>query len=196
MKVLSIAFCLSLLTLLSACSSSGEAPIRYYVLGPVDQAELNVDGIDYSIRISDLYIPQYLERYQMVKRAGDNELIFSESHQWGENLRKNLLRTLGVNISTLLATPSVSTPISRSKVKANTSITVFVERFDQNMDGEIMLSARYQIVNDAQEAKTFSHTSSNMTASNSYTAMVSGMAELFNELSREIAQKVIDEASH
>ncbi|MBL4681756.1 MAG: membrane integrity-associated transporter subunit PqiC [Pseudomonadales bacterium] len=184
---------LILLIFLSACSSSGSAPIRYYVLEPIDQEAINDSEI--SIQIVDLHIPQYLERFQMVTRAGRNELVFSDSHQWGENLRKNLLRVLSVNLSALLGTPEVSTPLTRSKRKADIKVKIFVERFDQTHNGLIMLNARYQIVESNTGASlpqtyAFSGEIVNQSARN-YPSMVGNMGKLYNELSADIARHLV-----
>jgi uncharacterized lipoprotein YmbA len=121
---------LPLLILLIGCSSSGKVPIRYYVIDPVIQDTLSSSEAfsseeKLSVHILDLHLPQYLERYQMALRSGENELTLSDSHQWGENLRKNLLRTLGSNLSSLLDTPEISTPIARSARKADENQTIY-----------------------------------------------------------------------
>jgi len=180
---------LILLIFISACSSSGNAPIRYYVLEPIDQ-EAIIDS-EISIHIVDLHIPQYLERFQMVTRSGSNELVFSASHQWGENLRKNLLRVLSVNLSALLGTPEVSTPLTRSKRKADIKVKVFIERFDQADNGQIILNARYQLIESNMVASlpqtyAFSGELVNPSARN-YASMAENMGTLFNELSTDIA---------
>lgn len=186
---------LCLLIVLVGCSSSGEVPIRYYVLDPVDQnallSELSSEGEKISVHITDLHIPQYLERYQMAMRSGENELTFSDSHQWGENLRKNLLRTLSSNLASLLGTPEISTPIARSELKANKKIRIFIERFDQAANGVLILKARFQISTTGHVPKTYDFRKEiDNDSPNSYASMVKNMAVLFNDLSVEIANQL------
>ena len=184
---------LSLLIILVGCSSSGEVPIRYYVLDPIDQNALQISSDKISIHIVDLHIPQYLERYQMAVRSGESELSFSDSNQWGESLRKNLLRTLSSNLSSLLGTPEISTPIARSELKANKKIRLFIERFDQTKNGVLILKARFQISISGNDSKTYKFTKEMNNASpRNYASMVKNMAILFNDLSIEIANKLID----
>lgn len=193
-----------LLIILGGCSSSGEAPIRYYVVEPVEQEAMS-DQVS-SVQIVDLHIPQYLERFQMVMRSGSNELIFSDSHQWGENLRKNLLRVLSINLSALLGTPEVSTPLTRSRLNADIKVKVFIERFDQTRNGHIILKARYQLVHnnlggnvagsapDKRVPRTYAFSGEVYNPSErSYVSMVAYMGQLFNELSTEIARHLIDQ---
>jgi len=183
---------LSLLGLLLGCSSGGEVPIRYYVLDPTEQNALSANSAKVSVHIVDLHMPQYLERYQMAMRSGENELTFSDSHQWGENLRKNLLRTLSSNLSNLLGTPEISTPIARSDLKSNKRIRLFIERFDQSKQGVLILHARYQISGTGRDPKTYNFRKELKNASpRNYSSMVKNMGVLFGDLSVEIAKKLM-----
>lgn len=194
---------LPLLILLIGCSSSGKVPIRYYVIDPVIQDTLSSSEAFsseemLSVHILDLHLPQYLERYQMALRSGENELTLSDSHQWGENLRKNLLRTLGSNLSSLLDTPEISTPIARSARKADVKIRLFIERFDQAESGLVILNARYQLSSFAKEPTTYTFRQEMMNASpGNYAGIVKKMTVLFNALSIDIARRLphLDNAS-
>jgi uncharacterized lipoprotein YmbA len=194
---------LPLLILLIGCSSSGKVPIRYYVIDPVIQDTLSSSEAFsseemLSVHILDLHLPQYLERYQMALRSGENELTLSDSHQWGENLRKNLLRTLGSNLSSLLDTPEISTPIARSARKADVKIRLFIERFDQAESGLVILNARYQLSSFAKEPTTYIFRQEMMNASpGNYAGIVKKMTVLFNALSIDIARRLphLDNAS-
>jgi len=202
-----------LLAFLGGCSSNGKPPIRYYVLEPIAQEALAENERTISIQIIDLHIPQYLERFQMVMRSGSNELVFSDSHQWGENIRKNLLRVLSINLSTILGTPEVSTPLTRSKLNADVKVKVFIERFDQSENGQIILNARYQLTrnptrnlirNNAQDKvqsdlhetsvpRTYAFNSEQYNpAERNYSSMVANMGQLFNELSIAISRHLIE----
>ncbi|MFT5349423.1 MAG: putative lipoprotein YmbA, partial [Gammaproteobacteria bacterium] len=91
---------------LTACLGGGaKNTVRYYLVDPVpvETAEIDTER-QLAIELIDLDIPQYLQRFQMVTRNGDNRLRFSDNNQWAENLRKNLLRTLAINLATRLST--------------------------------------------------------------------------------------------
>ena len=129
-----LAIVIGLLLGLTACGSGGGSPIRYYLIDPVEQDSV-VDKAGMQIQILDLHIPQYLERFQLAARSGRNQLTFSDNHQWGENLRKNLLRTTSRNLSRLLGTADVGTPISRSSTQPQFRVLISIEQFDQGSDG-------------------------------------------------------------
>jgi len=107
---------LMLVLLLAACSGGGnKVPTKYYLIDPVESGALNFTfDKPLAIEIIDVHIPQYLERFHIATRIGVNRLNFSEANQWGENLRKNLMRTLSRNLSILLSTQDIGTPLNRS----------------------------------------------------------------------------------
>ena len=107
---------LLLTVLLSGCMGGGATtPVRYYLIDPIDYSNNSVKSVrELKIAIIDLHIPQYLERFHIAKRTNVSQLEFSENNQWGESLRKNLLRTLARNLSSLLSTADIGTPLNRS----------------------------------------------------------------------------------
>ena len=90
--------------LLNSCAGAGStASTRYYLIDPAEYPSASLKSVrPLSIEITSLHIPQYLERFHIATRISKSQLEFSESNQWGENLRKNLLRTMARNLSTLL----------------------------------------------------------------------------------------------
>ncbi|MFT4711555.1 MAG: putative lipoprotein YmbA [Candidatus Azotimanducaceae bacterium] len=181
---------------LTGCSSVIEQPIRYYVINPVEQqaVELNNPASSFNIRVLDLSIPQYLEHFQIAKRSGEQELTFSDDHQWGENLRKNLIRTLARNLSRQLGSPNVFTPLVRSSSKPDYAITISIDQFEQVSDGEVKLSVRYQIFDPSEKdiliTKVFERGIVN-TRNKSFPAMVSTMQTLYNGLCLDISKTLI-----
>ena len=112
-----------LLFTLAGCTSSGENPLRYYLIEPID-TDMGVTT-EPSIEILDLDIPQYLERFQIATRSDGNQLVFSDNNQWAESLRKNLMRTMATNLSNLLSTADVSTPSHRTGTQPDYRLKIF-----------------------------------------------------------------------
>ncbi|MGI9318579.1 MAG: PqiC family protein [bacterium] len=178
---------LVLVVLLVGCS--GSAPvIHYYVIDPVNsEAIASLDGR--SVQILDLKIPQYLERFQIARRQSSNQLTFASDRQWGENLRKNLYRTMTRNLSDLLGTADVGSAISRSLSSPDYLVRVSIEAFEQGADGRVFVAARYQISNargDVLTTARFEGSSGRDTA-DSYAEMVAELQQLFGDLCRDIA---------
>jgi uncharacterized lipoprotein YmbA len=171
-------------------SGFGGAPIgiSYYVIDPVTMPAI-ADFDTKSVQILDLKLPQYLERFQIARRAGSNRLTFSANQQWGENLRKNLYRTMSRNLAELLGTADVGTAINRSFATPDYVLRVSIEAFEQGSDGRVHLSARYQVSNGAGKLLTTKQFGSSVDRDRGdhYGDMVADLQALYAELSREIA---------
>ncbi len=183
------------LMLLAGC---GAAPttVQYYVIDPIAVTEA-VDLEGRSVQVLDLKLPQYLERFQLSRRVGDNRLMFESNQQWGENLRKNLYRTLARNLSGLLGTADLGTPISRSMAQPDYVIRVSLEAFEQGADGRVQLAARYQVSKgDVLVTKDF-ESRVERDSGDRFSIMVADMRDLFGELSMDIAETIRQmEGSH
>ncbi|MFT5426629.1 MAG: putative lipoprotein YmbA, partial [Gammaproteobacteria bacterium] len=134
--------------LLSGCFGAGGKKVttKYYLIDPVESVALNLKSTrPLAIEIIDVHLPQYLERFHIATRIGENRLKFSESNQWGENLRKNLMRTMSRNLSRLLSTQDISTPLNRSSSLPDYRVQIYIEQFEEDIDHKVKLSARWQL---------------------------------------------------
>ncbi|MBT4160661.1 MAG: membrane integrity-associated transporter subunit PqiC [Gammaproteobacteria bacterium] len=186
---------LAIICLTLGCSSSGEDPTRYYVIEPVAESESDtLVNESLSIAVVNLEIPQYLERFQIASRRSNNQLAFAKSHQWAENLRKNLSRTLARNLINILSTPDVSTPTNRSASVPDYWLTVFVERFERDADGYVRLVARWQLKDATQiTTRSSSYSSTTRVGTRAYDDTVDTLSRLFADLSDEIAQTILEQ---
>jgi len=184
-----------LASVLSGCLGGGGNGVRYYLIDPMDiDAGTDQSARKLAIEISDLHIPQYLERFQIVTRDGDNRLYLSENNQWGENLRKNLMRTLSQNLAGRLATIDIGTPLSRSASMPDFRIQIYISRFERGVDGVVRLNARWQI-SDGSEQVLGMHNSDLDSGStvdeHDYAAIVAAMQDLYAQLCTKIADSII-----
>lgn len=189
---------LLLLLLMSGCAGGKTQATRYYVIDPVNFDSVVVENNNpLRIEIIDLLIPQYLERFQIAKRVSANRLRFSDSNQWGENLRKNLLRTLARNLSYLLATNDVGTPLNRSASRPDFRLQVFIEKFEQDVDKKVRLVARWQLTVPEQPEPlgifAIELESDEAISDNNYDEMVSTMRGLYGQLTEKIATTILEQ---
>lgn len=187
---------LLILSILNACSGNSKKNItRYYLIDSVNSTS-NVLLTDkmLAIRINDIKMPQYLERFQIVTRSAENRLRFSEFNQWGEPLRKNLLRTLAQNLNNILATTDIATPYSPSASKSDYTVTVNIQQFEHDVDGYVKLVASWQIKElDSKQVsrmKQASFKSANIITGNSYDEIVNSMQSLYADFSMELANTI------
>ncbi|MCB1646873.1 MAG: membrane integrity-associated transporter subunit PqiC [Pseudomonadales bacterium] len=183
-----------ILTVLSSCSSS-TAGINYYLIEPVRQQVDHSARPELAIRLLDIQLPQYMERFQIAGRSATNRLYFSDSHQWGENLRKNLLRTMSSNLQYRLGTLNISSPVSRMAVKPDYSVEVFIDRFERGADGYVTLTARWQILDGKTGHSLLVDTtdlvSESGAAADAYGMQAEIMSQLFAALCTDIAKQLL-----
>jgi len=183
---------LVLLGLLSGCAG-GDVAIRYYVIDPVPGGALVADHSGPAVAILDLTIPQYLERFNIATRSGENRLVFSETRQWGGNLRKNLMRTMARNLSELLASTDISTPLNRSASRPDYRLQINIEQFERGTDGRIRLAARWQI-SDGDGKALAMHSADlhdgDVTADGDYDAIVAAMQQQYGRLCHAVAESI------
>lgn len=194
-KTIHYAYMAFLACLLGGCMGGGGNSVRYYLIDPVSVTESTASPSGtLSIEITDLHIPQYLERFQIVTRDTDNRLLLSESNQWGENLRKNLMRTLSQNLAGRMATIDIGTPLNPSASPPDYRIQVYISKFERDTDGIVKLSARWQISNGSDQVLgTYSNDLDSGTRidKEDFGAIVAAMQDLYGQLSAKIADSII-----
>ena len=183
--------------LLSSCAGvSSSAPIRYYLIDPEESLNtIHKSSKPLSIEIISLHIPQYLDRFHIATRKSESRLEFSENHQWGENLRKNLLRTMSRNLSVLLSTIDIGTPLNRSSSPPDYRVKIHIEQFEQESNKKVKLVARWQLLG-GPESKALGIFNANLQGQNTieknnFEQMVSVMRQLFGRLSQRVAKTII-----
>ncbi|MCK5431974.1 MAG: membrane integrity-associated transporter subunit PqiC [Gammaproteobacteria bacterium] len=190
---------LILATTMSGCFGTGGEKIatKYYLIDPIHSEALNFrSDQSLAVEIIDIHLPQYLERFHIATRIGENRLNFSESNQWSENLRKNLMRTMSRNLSRLLSTQDIGTPLKRSSSTPDYRVQIYIEQFERDVDLKVKLSARWQISgNESSEPLgIYSQEMASLpTEKGDYDQMVSFMRQLYGELSSKIAESIIAE---
>ena len=187
---------LFLVCLMTGClGSRSTIPIRYYLIDPTEypSSSFKTDK-PLSIEIISLHIPQYLERFHIAKRVSKSQLDFSETHQWGENLRKNLLRTMSRNLSQLLSTLDIGTPLNRSASLPDYRIQIHIEQFELESNNKVKLVARWQL-SSRNKSKPLGVFSAKLQGEKTikkgnYEQMVSVMRQLYGDLCERIAKTI------
>ncbi len=184
--------------LLSACSGSTKQPTLYYLIDPVTFNSEAVKAVrPLRIEIIDLHVPQYLERFHIATRTSQSQLTYSEFNQWGESLRKNLLRTLSRNLATLLSTIDVGTPLNRSASTPDYRVQIFIDQFEQGNDNIVTLVARWQLSTLTSDEPLGNYAtelqSQQLLEGQNYEQMIAEMRALFARLSEQIADSIVEQ---
>lgn len=193
---LKLTLMLIILSLLTACLSGGTIPIKYYLVDPVTYPDGAIKTVrPLSIEILDLHVPQYLQRFHIASRQSESRLSFSEDNQWGESLRKNLLRSMSRNLSRLFATNDIGTPLNRTSSSPDYRVQITIEQFELDIDNKVKLIARWQLSSGAKSTSLGIYSaelqSEQTIEKEDYDQMISSMRYLFGELSERIADTII-----
>jgi uncharacterized lipoprotein YmbA len=168
-------------------------PSRFYVLSSqpyVDTAPAPASppqGL--TIGVGPVNLPPYLDRPQIVTRAGPYELKLAEFDRWAEGLDANFTRVLAENLTLLLPTARVA-PYPWSRTTAvDYQVMVEVTHFLSQIGGESVLIADWTLFKGEGQQVLQSGTSrlSAPVAGQGYASVVAAMSQTVADLSREIA---------
>lgn len=141
-----IALALLLAATAGGCSILQPQPdrTRYYVLAALAPPPAVFDR-DLRVGIGPLILPDYLARYQMVRRKGLTELRYSDINRWAETLADGAGRTLVENVAMLVGTKRVM--LLPAPIRGEPDVTVPIEiiRFEPDPDGDVNLVARWVV---------------------------------------------------
>lgn len=185
--------------LLSGCTPNAPAPTRFYVLNPLDPGISLISRTDpnstLSVEVASLRLPQYLERPQIVTRSGQNRLELAEYHQWGGNLRKNMMRVLAKNFSQLLGTPNVAISPYRPPIPPDFLVELEVMQFERDFHGQVRLSTQWRLSRGKGgmplATRITDLDSPKLPAEPGFEKTVSAMSALMGELSQIIAGEIL-----
>jgi len=147
---------------------------------------------DLTIGVGPVTLHPYLDRPQIVTRASRARLMLGEFDQWGAPLQDSVTRSLAEHLALLVPTDRVVRhPWPRTTVP-DYQVTVDVLQFDAGPGGEVILAARWQILN-ADEQILVMRTSRLTAAAGgpAYEAIVTAMGRTLDALSREIAAALL-----
>ena len=185
--------------LLSGCLSLGTTETRFYVLNPIGPGSSLVaeseEKCKLSVEVASLRLPQYLEKPQIIIRTSENRLELEEFHQWGGNLRKNMMRVLAKNLSLLLATPNIAISPNRPQTPPDFRVEFEVMQFERGPDGKVHFSVQWRL----SYGKDHKYLTTQITDLSSpvvtikpdFEHTVSAMSTLIGELSKIIGEEII-----
>lgn len=131
------------ISMLTGCEAS--KPTQFYTLSSFTQAGEQPSDEPIKLGVGPIYLPAYLDRPQVVTRAGANRMAVAEFEHWAEPLETTFQRVLAQNLSSRLATDHVVTLPARRDVPMDRQVEVEVIRFDADDAGQVTLDARWRI---------------------------------------------------
>ena len=184
------AFLMLGLTLVFLAGCGTTRPSKFYILSPIPAGEsVTATGNEPAIGLGPVVMPKYLDRPQIVQRAGDNQLLLAESHRWAEPLANNFTRVLAENLAATIPVDQVAVyPWSRT-TRVDYQVSVDVMRFDADTNGNAVLSSDWKVLETesneviAMKRSTFSEAA----LATDYAAIVAAQSRLLAAFAGEIA---------
>ncbi|MDH4383624.1 MAG: PqiC family protein [Gammaproteobacteria bacterium] len=188
MKIARPLLMLGLVALLSACARTPAA--RYYVLAGPDAAVAG-ERTGPLIGLGPVNLPSYLDRPQIVTRAGDNRLELAPRERWAEPFAESFRRALFEQVAAARPDVRLLNFPWKSSLPLAARVTLDVQRFDRGSDGAVVLLARWSVASDkdsAAPAQRASRIAVPVSAkADDYDALVAAHAQAVAQLAKEIA---------
>lgn len=184
---------------LAGCFGGTSPPSRFYTLAPLETRSSQLPtGRSAIISLGPVFIPDYLDRRQIVTRSGRNELIIAEFDRWGGSLVDEITRSLVANLSDRLASANISVfswqSMPLSIMGTSYRVPVSISRFDGIPGDSVVLSARWGVfakketTGEALLVKEAAITEK--VDGRSYDAMVAAMQRALDRLGKEMGDSI------
>jgi uncharacterized lipoprotein YmbA len=173
---------------LGACASP---PSRFYILNVLPPSETRPAAAAERgpvIAVGPISLPKYLDRPEIVTRAGRNQVILGQFDRWAEPLQDNVSRVLAENLALLIPTDQVLLNPWPGSAPLDYQVRVEVLHFDGWRGGEGSLIARWSILDRVEHelVNRKSHLNAPV-GGQDYESMVVAMNQMLEALSRDIA---------
>lgn len=121
---------------LTACLTPEPAP-KLYVLDPVAGIAAPTQT-RLSLAVAPAQVPEYLDRPELIVRAGPNEVKAVDGERWAERLPVTLARGVADNLTRALGRPVPLTPSDRPGVAPDYELFLTVTRLDIDPAGRLV----------------------------------------------------------
>jgi uncharacterized protein len=189
----------ALATCLALAGCANSQPTRFYTLSPLAAAPGNPSPTlvpDANVGVGPVTLPPYLDRPQLVTRAGGNRVVLADFDSWAEPLEGLFSRVLAENLAVTLGTDDVLLLPQRRPMRLDYQVEVDVTRFDVDTDGNANLDARWWVFGREGEKllRSGRSTITEPTEVGDYTAAAAALSRALGAMSTEIAQAIANQA--
>ena len=194
MKQLISKMCLwiSAAALLTAVGCAKTPPPTFYQLQ--ESASEQLSGVEHGIAIGiePIAVAAYLDRPQIVTRAGAHKLKRSEANMWVEPLKESIMRVVAINLSNMLDSNRVFRIPRRNKsIPLIFRVAISIARFDGNLGGDAQLTARWTLYSrDDKPLLTKVTVITEPAGGAGYDNLIAAQNRSLKALSREIAESI------
>lgn len=183
-----------LIVALGGCASS--PPSDFFILTPMAGAytpsAASRPAEPLSVGVGPVKIPDYLNRAQIVTRAGPNRLDVHEFNRWGGSFTPNLSRVVAQNLSVILGTDDVFVFPSDDAIDPRYNVILSFNRLDGALGESVILDSRWVITGPKRRTQlaTGRTVAREASSGSDYQAYVAAQSRALETLSREIAARI------
>ncbi len=177
----------------TGCAGEGGAT-RYFLLTPLPPLEQSASAAPrqaLTLGLRPVQMPEYLDRPQIVTRAGENMIQLAELDQWASPLREDVTRVLAADLVTLVPAERVVVFPWPRDYALEYEVNVEMARMDGTPGGDCSLLAQWTIFRpggkDALATGRSSHTEP---AGPSFATLVAAESRLIAALGRDVATAI------
>lgn len=170
----------------TACSTTPKA--NFYTLSDGASLAPLQGQSSLVLAIGPIDLPQYLNRPQIVTRAGGNRLNVDEFNRWGGRLEEEITRVLAQHIGHGLGTQRVYSYPSRVAPDTDYRIGLDIRRFDGVRGGPVVLDVAWSLIDDRTGAIMVTRQASYRSAAtaDAYDAYAASLSETLAQLAGDL----------
>jgi uncharacterized lipoprotein YmbA len=185
-----LAFSCALIIVFSGCLSMTPS-VSYYILNPVaagPTSPANADGQrTVTVGIDPIKLPGYLNRVQMVKRTGPNQLEISSYYRWADYPDRMIQRVLGENLQILMTAARVYSAPWPAGLKPDVTVNLTFLELIGTTDKKMLLSAVWTITGNGDPSASHRTTLSETIIGTGFDELAAAHSRVLEALCREVA---------
>ena len=194
-----LTFSCALIIVCSGCRSITPS-VSYYILNSLadpSTSPVDADGnLTKTVGINPIELPGYLNRAQMVKRTGPNQLEVSSRHRWADYPDRMIQRVLGDNLQMLMADARVYSAPWPAGLKPDVTVDVTFLELIGTTDKKMLLNAVWTITGNGDPSPTHRTTLSETIAGADFDDLAAAHSRVLEVLCREVADTLTDFPIH
>jgi uncharacterized protein len=180
------------LLLAAAIGCGSTKPARFYLLTATAEPAAGSEKVGPpTVVLGPIEVPAYLDRMQIVRRSGPNQVRIAEFDRWAEPLKDGIARVLAEDLSRLLPGSRV-VPFGTKGPGSDCRATVEVSRLEGEAGG-VALAAAWTVFGGDGKAVRSKATAMSVPlgeGGDEFDAMVAAESKALAGLAREIAEAI------
>jgi uncharacterized protein len=179
------------LLVLSGCLGS-TPPTQFYLMPPLTSGDTappaSAGQHDLTLAVGPVTVPTYLDRPQIVTRTSRAKLTLADFDQWAGPLADTIARALSEDLALLIPTERVVLYPWPRNIDPNYQIIVEVLQFERGPGSQVVLAARWSLLDRDGKELALRPTRINLTAGGTdYEATVTAMGRALEVLAQDMA---------